>query len=86
MSVKRLLQEIDSEELTMWQAYDQRWPLPDHWGQTARLCRVVMAASGNFRRHDLPDESVFIPAVRKPEQTQDQLMSELLKLSRPIGE
>jgi hypothetical protein len=86
MSVKRLLQEVDSEEMTMWQAYDQRWPLPDSWAETARLCRVVMASSGNFRRHDLPDESIFIPAVRKPEQTEQQLMNEFMKLNAPIGE
>jgi hypothetical protein len=45
-----------------------------------------MASSGHFRRNDLPDEAVFIPTVRKPEQTEEQLMSELVKLSRPIGE
>lgn len=82
MTVRQLLDNIDSEELTEWYAYDQRWPLPDHWQQTARLCRVVMASSGNYRRNDIPDESVFIPAVVKPNQTADQMIAELMKLKQ----
>ena len=84
MSVKRLLEEIDSKEIAEWYAYDQRWPLPDHWGQTARLCRVIMAASGNYKKHDIPEEAVFIPTVIKPEQTASQLMNELMKLKTPL--
>ena len=84
MSVKRLLQEVDSKEIAEWYAFDQRWPLPDPWGQTARLCRVIMASSGNYKKHDLPDESAFIPTAVKPEQTQSQIMSELMKLNTPI--
>jgi hypothetical protein len=84
MSVKRLLQEMDSKEIAEWYAYDQRWPLPDHWGQTARLCRVIMASSGNYKKHDIPEESAFIPMVVKPEQTANQLMTELMKLNTPL--
>lgn len=84
MSVKRLLQEVDSQEIAEWFAYDQRWPLPDSWAQTARMCRVIMAASGNYKKHDLPDEDVFIPSVVKPEQTNAQMISELMKLNTPI--
>lgn len=83
MSVKRLLQEVDSKEIAEWYAYDQRWPLPDPWGQTARLCRVIMAASGNYKKHDIPDEAAFIPTVVKPEQTANQMMNELMKLTAP---
>jgi hypothetical protein len=84
MSVKRLLAEVDSKEIAEWYAFDQRWPLPDPWGQTARLCRVIMASSGNYKKHDIPDEAAFIPTVVKPEQTQAQIMSELMKLNTPI--
>jgi hypothetical protein len=84
MSVKRLLQEIDSAEIAEWYAYDQRWPLPDPWGQTARLCRVIMASSGNYKKHDIPDEAAFIPSVVKAEQTQQQMINELMKLTAPI--
>jgi hypothetical protein len=84
MSVKRLLQEIDSAEIAEWYAYDQRWPLPDPWGQTARLCRVIMASSGNYKKHDIPDEAAFIPSVVKAEQTEQQMINELLKLTAPI--
>jgi hypothetical protein len=86
MTVKRLLAETDSQELAEWWAFDQRWPLPDHWQQTARLCRIVMCASGNYKKNDIPDEAVFIPATRKLEQTQDQIIAELLKLQRKPGD
>lgn len=84
MSVKRLLQEVDSSEIAEWYAFDQRWPLPDPWGQTARLCRVIMASSGNYKKNDIPDEAAFIPTVVKPEQSQQQLLAELMKLNTPI--
>jgi hypothetical protein len=84
MSVKRLLQEMDSKEIAEWYAYDQRWPLPDPWGQTARLCRVIMASSGNYKKHDIPDEAAFIPTVIKAEQTENQILNELMKLNAPI--
>lgn len=82
MTVKQLLESLDSDELSEWYAYDQRWPLPDQWLQTARLCRIVMAASGNYKRHDIPEESVFIPTVVKPYQTNDQMLAELQKLTQ----
>jgi hypothetical protein len=82
MTVRRLLAEIDSEELSEWYAYDQRWPLPDHWQQTARLCRIVMASSGNYKKHDIPDEAVFIPTAVRPSQTADQMVAELMKLKK----
>lgn len=83
MSVKRLLQEVDSREMAAWFAYDQRWPISDGWQQTARVCRVIMAASGNYKKKDIPEESVFIPSVKKPEQSQAQIISELMKLQAP---
>lgn len=83
MSVKRLLKEVDSEEMTMWQAYDQRWPLPDPWAETARICRIIMCSSGNYRKHDIPDETAFMPIAVKPEQTNNQMLNELMKLAAP---
>ena len=85
MSVKRLLQEVDSEEIAEWYAFDQRYPLPDHWAQTARMCRIIMASSGNYKKNDIPDESVFMPRAIKPEQSQDQMFNELMKLKQPQG-
>jgi len=82
MTVRRLLSEIDSEELSEWYAYDQRWPLPDGWQQTARLCRVVMAASGNYKKPDIPDEAVFIPTAKRPTQSTEQMIAELMKLKK----
>lgn len=81
--MKQLLAEIDSEELAEWYAYDQRWPIGNSWQQTARICRTIMAASGNYKR--VPDEDAFIPSVRKPKQTNDAMLSELMKLQKPEG-
>ena len=83
MSVRRLLDEVDSQELAEWAAYDALWPLPDHWQQTARLCRIVMAASGNYKR--VPEEDAFITSSKKPKQSQEAMMQELLKLQQPQG-
>jgi hypothetical protein len=81
MSVRRLLEEVDSQELSEWAAYDALWPLPDPWQQTARLCRIVMCASGNYKK--VPDEEVFIPSKKKPMQTNESMISELMKLAAP---
>lgn len=81
MSVRRLLEEVDSKELAEWAAFDALWPLPDHWQQTARICRIIMAASGNYKR--VPDEEVFIPSSKKPKQSQEAMFSELMKLQQP---
>jgi hypothetical protein len=81
MSVKQLLQEVDSQELAEWAAYDALWPLPDHWQMTARVCRIVMAASGNYKR--VPEEEVFIPTRKKPKQSQEAMFAELMKLQQP---
>ena len=80
--MKQLLDEVDSRELAEWYAYDQRWPLPDTWQQTARICRVIMCSSGNYKRGDVPDESAFIPATHKPGQTYHEMVSELMKLNQ----
>jgi hypothetical protein len=76
--VKQLLRETDSEELSEWYAYDQRWPLPDSWFQMARICKVIMASSGNYKT--LPDEKKLIPAAIGADQSRDELIAELAKL------
>lgn len=80
MSVRRLLTEVDSRELATWAEFDRRYPLENPWRQTARICRVIMAASGNYKR--VPEEEVFIPASKKPKQTQEQMLAELMKLQQ----
>jgi hypothetical protein len=85
MTVSEMLSRMDSQELSEWYAYDQRWPLSDGWQQTARICRIIMAASGNYG-NKVPDEAAFVPAARKVEQTQDQIIAELMKLAKRPGE
>lgn len=82
-TVRELLDSLDSEELSEWIAYDQRWPLPDSWWQTARLARTIMAASGNYKK--VPEEKIFIPSIKKAEQTQADMLNELMKLNQPQG-
>jgi hypothetical protein len=43
-----------------------------------------MASSGSYKKNDIPDEAAFIPSVIKPEQTQQQVLAELMKLNTPI--
>lgn len=86
MTVKRLLAEVDSQEIAEWYAYDQRWPISDGWQQTARICRIIMASSGNYKRNDIPDEAAFIPASRRAEQSEQQIIAELMKLAKKPGD
>ena len=72
--------EVDSRELATWAEFDRRYPLENPWRQTARICRVIMAASGNYKR--VPEEEVFIPASKKPKQSQEQMIAELMKLQQ----
>lgn len=81
MSVKQLLQEVDSREMASWWAYDQRWPIADPWQQTARLCRIIMASSGNFKSRDIPDEEAFIPALVKRRHVPESILAEMQKLN-----
>lgn len=41
-----------------------------------------MASSGNYKKNDIPNEDVFIPSVLKPNQTQEQMFAELMKLKQ----
>jgi hypothetical protein len=41
-----------------------------------------MCASGNYKKNDIPDEMAFTPAAVKPEQTQEQIIAELAKLTQ----
>ncbi len=77
MSVKRLLEEVDSRELSEWWAFHKLHPLPDSWRQTAKVCRTIMASSGNYK--NIPDEEAFIPGQR---QTQESMLRELSKLTQ----
>lgn len=43
-----------------------------------------MCASGNYKQRDIPDEKAFIPTAVKPEQSQAEMVSEMMKLMRPL--
>ena len=42
-----------------------------------------MCASGNYKQGSVPEESAFIPSVVRPEQSQSQMLAELMKLQAP---
>ena len=42
-----------------------------------------MAASGNYKK--VPEEKIFIPSMKKAEQTQADMLNELMKLNQPQG-
>jgi len=44
-----------------------------------------MAASGNYKRGSLPEESAFIPTAVRPEQSREAMMNEIMKLMKPQG-
>jgi hypothetical protein len=44
MTRRRLLRELDSEELSLWLAYDQVDVLPDLYWIGARICQTMVAA------------------------------------------
>lgn len=50
------------------------------------MCRIIMCASGNYKPHSIPEERAFIPAAVRPQQTQEQIIAELMKLNRQPGE
>lgn len=39
-----------------------------------------MCASGNYKRNSIPKEEDFIPASKKPQQSNEDMWSELMKL------
>ncbi len=39
-----------------------------------------MASSGNYKKHDIPDESAFIPTARRPVQGEQEMIAEFKKL------
>jgi hypothetical protein len=47
-----------------------------------------MASSGNYKKHDIPDEAAFIPsshAPPRPRQTKEQMVGEIAKLIKMQG-
>jgi hypothetical protein len=42
------------------------------------MCKVIMAASGNYKR--VPEEDTFIPAAVRRPQSQEAMFAEIAKL------
>lgn len=40
-----------------------------------------MAASGNYKKHDIPDESAFMPIARRAAQGEKEMIAEFQKLA-----
>jgi hypothetical protein len=61
MSVRRLLAEVDSAELSEWLAFDRIEPLPDSYWQAGMVASVVARANG--AKSCTPQD--FMPARRR---------------------
>lgn len=78
MTVRRLLSEIDSRELSEWMAYD-RINVPDAWQQNAQLCVVVAKSMGGKKcRVQYKD---FLPAKTRRARSGEELKAKFLKFA-----
>ena len=76
MTVKNCCKKL-TQGISEWYAYDQRWPLPDHWQNREDM--QSEASSGNFNT-----ANEFIPAVVKKTQSQEEMYAELRKLEKYV--
>lgn len=60
---KRLLDEMDAPELTLWMARQQLDPLPDSWEETGLLCSTTANFSLRSARESTPDD--WIPRIKE---------------------
>lgn len=61
-TVRQLLLELDSEELSEWMAYDQLEPLPDaHW-DSGMMASTVVNMFGKANRRYKPTD--FMPSYK----------------------
>ena len=64
-TVKQLLGEIDSYELSEWMAYDRLSPIGDEWRQTGLICATT---ANVWKTKGKPlDAEDFMPIVKAPQ-------------------
>jgi hypothetical protein len=79
-SHRELLETVDAAELAEWEAFWKIEPWGDEWRQTARLATALCTAWGAKRL----EEEMLMPSHRKPPQTPDQMLGELMKMARHV--
>jgi len=68
-TVRQLLNEMDSEELSEWMAYDQIHPLPDPYWIGAAISKTIADCTPELKRK--PKLEDFLPITRsKPKKRQ----------------
>jgi hypothetical protein len=70
MTVRGLLSEIDSPELSEWMAYD-RLNVTDAWAQNAQLCTVVARSMGGKKCKAKFED--FLPSKTKRAKSADEI-------------
>jgi hypothetical protein len=80
MTVRELLDRMDSAELSEWMAYNLIEPLPDPWYQNGQLC-ALMANLWSSKGRLKPDD--FIPRARGDRRRQSP--AEQLAIFRAIA-
>jgi hypothetical protein len=78
MTVRRLLSEIDSRELTEWMAYD-RLNVPDAWQQNAQLCTVVAKSMGGAKCKAKFED--FLPRKTRRARTGAEIKAKFLRFA-----
>lgn len=83
MTVRELMQRMDSAELTEWRAYTKYFEaIPDHWAETGLIVSAVLAP--HAPRGKAPTAADFNP-IEKPPQHQAQAVDVLMDLKRQLG-
>jgi hypothetical protein len=77
MTVRELMERVDSFELTEWETYWRLEPFGDEWEKTAATCEAIMVAAG----HTKVDRNIWRPSRReKPQQSQAEMDAEIAKI------
>jgi hypothetical protein len=83
MTVKQLMRDMDSRELSEWMAYHRFYsPLPDTWRETGLLASAALAPY--CPRGKTPKAEDFVPIEKAP-QHDLQLLEQLEGLKQAMG-
>lgn len=83
MTVRKLLTEVDSAELSEWMAFD-RIDIDDDWKRNAQLCHLIASVNTPKGKRG-PRFEDFLPSRRKPDISPADLRARLatLRKARP---
>lgn len=85
MTLKQVMREVDSRELTTWMAYDRYFePIGNSWQQTGTIAAAVLAP--HCPRGKTPEPTDFVPlASKQAPQHKTQIDATLRELAKVLG-